>query len=351
LRLRALRVEGLRNLAAVDLRLDAPATLFYGENAQGKTNLLEAVCILGTTRSFRERSAAPLIMDGRERAAVEGEIARSGTEHRLRVEVGIEGRTASRDGRKEPLADYLSRLPVVVLSAEDRALVKGSQKARRDFLDGAAVLERPGYLSQWSSFQRCLGQRNRVLKEYHRGRERELEAWTAAFCESAALVRAARADVASRAAQRLVELGAAEGTAAPLVLRYHPSGGEDLARTLADARGQELGRKCTAAGPQRDGVELLLGGRPLEVYGSSGQVRAALWRLKLARVLMLTEATGEPPVLLLDDVEGELDAFRVREMMAMTRGRAQLFMTATRPLGPEWGGHASYRVVGGSIAA
>jgi len=351
LRLRALRVEGFRNLAAVDLRLEAPATLFYGENAQGKTNLLEAVCILGTTRSFRERSAAPLVMNGRDRACVEGEVARAGAEHRLRVDVGVDGRTATRDGRKEPLAEYLSRLPVVVLSAEDRALVKGSQKARRDFLDGAAVLERPGYLTQWSAFQRCLEQRNRILKEYHRGREKELAAWTEAFCEASLQVRAVRAEVAARAAERLLELGSTERAAEPLVLRYRPSGGEDLAQTLAAARGQELARKCCAAGPQRDGVELLLGGKPLEVYGSSGQVRAALWRLKLARVLMLTEATGEPPVLLLDDVEGELDAFRVREMMAMTRGRAQLFMTATRPLGPEWGGHASYRVVGGAIAA
>lgn len=349
MRLKALRVEGFRNLAAVDLPLGGPATLFYGENAQGKTNLLEAICVLGTTRSFREKSPGPLVMEGREQGAVEGDVARAGTDHRLRVEVGPEGRRATRDGRREPLAQYLSRLPVVVLSAEDRALVKGSQRARRDFLDGAAVLERPAYLGEWTAFQRCLDQRNRVLKEYHRGRQGELEAWTGAFLESAGRVREARAEVAGRARAQLEALRGEGGE--PLSLEYRPSGGEDLAEALRAARGQELARGCSAVGPQRDAVELLLGGRPLEVFGSAGQVRSALWRLKLARVAMLTQATGEPPVLLLDDVEGELDARRVRRMMELTRGRAQLFMTATRPLGPEWGEHAAYRVAGGAVAA
>lgn len=347
MRLKALRVEGFRNLREVELRLQETATLFYGDNAQGKTNLLEAICVLGTTRSFRESSTSPLVMDGRAQAAVEGEVTRAGSEHTLRVDLGPEGRKAARDGRREAMGEYLGRLPVVVLSAEDRALVKGSQKARRDYLDGAALLDRATYLSEWSAFQRALGQRNRILKEYDRSRERELEAWTATFTEAAEKVRAARKSVAEKAQEWLNH----EAMGEVLTLEYHCSGGADLGQTLRERRGQELARGCCAVGPQRDTVELLLQGKPLEVFGSAGQVRSALWRLKLARVQMVAEATGEPPVFLLDDVEGELDALRVREMMEMTRGKAQLFMTATRRLGPEWGEHAAYRVAGGILAA
>ncbi len=344
-----MRVAGFRNLSWVELSFREPATLFYGENAQGKTNLLEAICLLGTARSFREKNGAHLVQEGRERAAVEGEVAHSGAVHTLRVELGPDGKSLTRDGRREAVGSYLPRLPLVVLSAEDRALVKGSQRARRDFLDGAAWMARPAYLSEWSAFQRALGQRNRLLREGSGARRGELDAWTETFCSAAAKVRAARAHAAALSDEALSALGESAGFAEALSLAYRPSGAEDLASELRARRAEELDRRCTIAGPQRDAVEIHMDGRPLEVYGSAGQVRAALWMLKLARVRMLQGAGAEPPLFLLDDAEAELDAPRTRALMEMTRGRAQLFMTATRALGPEWGPHDAYRVRAGAV--
>ncbi len=130
---------------------------------------------------------------------------------------------------------------------------------------------------------------------------------------------------------------------------YEPSGGTDLRRALRQARADEIRRGVGQVGPQRDSVEILLNDRPLASYGSSGQVRTALWLLKLTRVQLLSDREAQPPLFLLDDVEAELDEARVGQMMRLTHGKAQLVMTATRPLDPVWGPLSRFRVEAGQV--
>lgn len=349
MRLSAITVEHFRNLAGSRIHFRGPVTLLYGPNAQGKTNVLEAIYMLGTTRSFRENRAKFLLQEGHDVAKLSGEVACHGASHTMGLELGQRSKRYQRDGSGLPLREYLQSLPVVVLSAEDRGLVDGVPRHRRDFLDGTAVWLRPGYVDTLMEFGRTREQRNRVLKDYRLSASAELAAWTQTFLGLAQDVQKERVKTTAAVNAALVRLTGDLDTGEHLEIVYEPCGGADLAKALREARAEEIRRGAALVGPQRDGVEILLNGRPLASYGSSGQVRSALWLLKLTRVLLLSERDAQPPLFLLDDVEAELDERRVGQMMNLTQGKAQLVMTATRPLDAVWGPLERFRVEAGRV--
>jgi DNA replication and repair protein RecF len=247
------------------------------------------------------------------------------------------------------MQEYLQVLPVVTLSAEDRALIKGEPKARREFLDGTALLARPAYLRTYQQFHRALRQRNEVLKGYNPSRRGELEAWTRTYVDLSVEVHAQRAKAARSLAGHLSDLEHEMERPESVSLEYLPEEG-DLPDLLERDRDSEVRRAHTIHGPHRDAVEIRIGGMPVAAFGSSGQVRTILWMLKLSRLLLIRERDPAPPLFLLDDVESELDARRVREMMRLTEGRAQLFLTATEPLGKGWGNMRRYKVRAGEVS-
>ena len=351
MRLRWLSLEGFRNLHSQRVDFSAPTTLLYGLNAQGKTNVLEAIYMLGTTRSFRDNRLRNLVNEGYETAQVEGEVDNFGVKHTLSLSLTAKGKLYRKNGNATPLSEYLPYLPVVVLSSEDRGLVSGVPRHRRDFLDATSVWRRPSYLNTLFSFGRARIQRNEVLRTYAPKRSAELDAWTKSFLEGAEEIRKERAETARRINGQLQELGQCLQVRERLSIEYRPSGGGDLAEALRRHRDEEIRRGVGLLGPQRDAVEILLNSRPIQAHGSSGQVRTALWLLKLARVQLLAERDSQPPVFLLDDVEVELDEVRIGQMMNLTRGKAQIVMTATKPLEVNWGRMSRFRVEAGRIVA
>jgi DNA replication and repair protein RecF len=350
LRLKGIRVDHFRNLTGSQIQFSGPVTLFYGPNAQGKTNVLEAIYMLGTTRSFRENRLKYLVQEGAPASSVEGDILRHGVRHSLRVDLGVRGKRYERDAASVGLSEYLQMLPVVVLSVEDRGLVEGVPRHRRDFLDGTAVWRRPAYLDTLMSFGRAREQRGTLLKGYSARHASELEAWTDTFCRLGEEVRRERAVTARAVNEMLSRLSKDLEIPERVSVEYRPNGGEDLRKALAAVRGEEIRRGAGLVGPQRDAVEILMDGRPLASYGSGGQVRTALWLLKLTRVQLLHDRDAQPPVFLLDDVEAELDERRIGQMMNLTQGKAQLVMTATRPLESVWGPLNRFRVEAGHIS-
>jgi len=339
-----LGVENFRNLVGPPLSFRRPVTLIYGDNAQGKTNLLEAIYFLGTTKSFRENRIESLVRAGHEGASVSARVMRHGVTHEVEVRVREGRKEFALDRSRVDVSDYLRVLPVVALSAEDRALVKGERKVRRAFLDGTACMVKPGHIKVLMQFGRALRQRNHLLKTSGGFRSPELEAWTETFRELSDRINRERMEAAEGIQAALTHLSGRREGAECLEIRYEPLRGETLRKALESANGEEMRRGFSLKGPHREEVDILLDGRDLSEYGSSGQLRSALWKMKLARVLLIGERDGELPVFLLDDVEAELDAGRVREMMRITEGRAQIFLTATRPLDGGWGKMERYRM-------
>lgn len=349
MRLLGVAAEGFRNLREVRLSFGSPVTVLCGANAQGKTSLLEAVYLLGTTKSFRENRLEPLIRFGVREAFLEGEVRSGGVAHRLSGAVGRKGKRFLLDGREVPLPEYLAVLPVVVHCAEDRGLVKGEPRSRRSLLDAAGILRRPAYLKTVLAFGKVRAQRGALLRNPTRSPE-EVAAWTRPFAELGERVQRERAEVVKALNGLLSEMAAELGMGERLRLVYRPSGGGDLPLALERLREAEWKLGTNLAGPQRDRVEFLLDGRDLEAYGSSGQARTALWMVKLALVLLGSRREEDPPLFLVDDAEAELDERRIEDLLRLTERRAQVILTTTRE-GFRLGGEAEVRrVVEGRVA-
>lgn len=348
MRLFGVAAEGFRNLREVRLTFGCPVTVLCGANAQGKTSLLEAVYLLGTTKSFRENRLDPLIRFGKTEARLEGEVRSGGVAHRLQGNLDRRGKRFLLDGREVPLSEYLAVLPVVVHCAEDRGLVRGEPRSRRSLLDAAGILRRPAYLKTVLAFGKVRAQRGALLRSRSH-RPDEVAAWTRPFVELGERVQRERQEVVEALNGLLSEMASELEAGERLRLVYHPSGGGDLRGALERLREVEERLGTNLAGPQRDRVDFLLDGRELETYGSTGQARTALWMVKLALVLLGSRREEDPPLFLVDDAEAELDERRIKDLLRLTERRAQVILTTVRE-GIFFGGEAEVlRVAEGRI--
>jgi DNA replication and repair protein RecF len=348
-------VRDLRNIHEARLELGPGLNVFMGRNGQGKTSLLEAVGLVARGRSFRTDATASAIRRGAGSLLAGAAASQDGRAADLEVEVDRDpGRRAFRiDGREVRPAEYHGRLDVVVYSSERLRVVYGTMRDRRQFLDRQAAALWPAYRAELRQFERVLAQRNAALE----ARAGDQDAWTERFTDTGARLRARRAAYAAR-----LSAGLAAGYR-PAHEQYEvrvtsPAPDEAAARTALAEELRQLGPRERAAGrslagPQRDGVELLLDGRDAADGASSGQVRSLLLALALAVLQVLREETGRAAVALLDDLDSELDEVRAGALCAEVARRGQAWVTTAhpgwaeslRPLGQ------IYAVSGGAVRA
>jgi DNA replication and repair protein RecF len=342
--LRSLRLFNFRNYAELNLELGPGLNVFVGENAQGKTNLLEAVATLLLTRSPRTSTTAELLRWGTDEAAVDAVLARGGLAEALTLrlrrihESELDGgadsrariaRATSRDGHPIAPRDLIGRWPVVLFWPDDLQLVKSGPEARRRLLDVlVAQLDRAG-ADELIRYRRVLEQRNSLLRRLRSeggGGLDHLSPFDDALVRHGAGIQVARAalirDLAPLAASALAEISASTDS---LDLRYAPhSGGAGderqavagaLRHALVLARAEELARGTTVVGPHRDDLEFLVNGRPARSTASQGQQRSAVLATKIAEVRLVTSRAERTPVLLLDDVLSELDPSRREQLL------------------------------------
>lgn len=368
-----LRLFQFRNYSAMTVSLGPSLNVIAGKNAQGKTNLLEAAATLALTRSPRASTSADLVMWGTDGCAVEGAVTRPGGDCSLslRLERSHESdrfsRSTSVDGKSRPARALLGVCPVVMFWPDDLQLVKAGPDARRRLLDVLLAQLEPRIAAHMSRYRRVLEQRNALL---HRMRAEgrlgaELDGFTQALAFHGGRLVVARArllrELAPRAAAALQELS--EGSE-DLSLEYVASHGvvhddeaqveADLIAALRSRAGEELARGVTVAGPHRDDVSILLGGRAARNAASQGQQRSIVLAIKLAEMRHVTHCTGASPVVMLDDVLSELDHSRRSQLLALltTSGGAQVLVTTTEPLHDlaDVAATRSFTVVGGTVS-
>lgn len=313
--LEALHIRDFRNIAGQDWELAPGLNVLEGENAQGKTNFLEAVYYLANGRSFRGSESENLIRFGRERAELKAAWSHEGLEHRLAMRLTPQGREVEFQGKTiVRLAPVQASLRVLVFTPDSAMLFRSPPQARRRYFDHAIAVQRPGYASLLSRYQRILRQRNQVLE---RGGPPELLAsfdrqWAegalALMRERGAYLEALRGPWARRFQDLLGET---------VDLNWHWAGPlcergaldlEGLLETLEGVRAEERRRGLTLLGPQRDDLAATLGGHPLKEIASQGQQRMLVIALKLAEADLFQAQSGRAPVFLLDDLGSELDA-------------------------------------------
>ena len=376
----ALHLQNFRNYADLTLALSPSLNIFLGPNAQGKTNLLEAVYYASLTHSHRTRQDHDLIRFQKPAALLQLAFSRAGVPSRLDIRIPAQGRRKILlNGQPVRPRELIGTLNTVLFSPEDLALIKGAPAGRRRFLDRELSQASPAYYHELLTYNHLLQQRNTLLKRMHENHSSPtlLDPWDPQLAASAAKIAAKRQD----AVQKLQTLAntmqqSISGDAETLALAYEFHGAEgtptlasvaaENERTCLEApadtmnateavnpavsaasdvtrdlelwynkrlearRSLDILRGVTSVGPHRDDLALTVNGIDLRAYGSQGQQRTGALALKLAELEFLHEETGEYPILLLDDVMSELDAGRRRALLAfLAREKIQTIITAT----------------------
>jgi DNA replication and repair protein RecF len=332
-RLDHLRLRDFRNYAYLDADFGPGFHLFLGNNAQGKTNLLEAIYLLATLRSFRGATGAQMIRFG-AKGYFAGASLSGQTHHDVKLFWSSRTRQITLDGLPvKRLMDYYGLVRAVVFCSEDLLLIKGTSRVRRRFLDLLLAQTEPGYLAVLQRYMQTLKARNALLKQLSPDAA-SIESFTRELIASGNQLRRYRGELVPRFSPLArLACGKIASESDELKLEYSPSVRNDFATELAQSRGHERASRTTVIGPHRDDLSILINDRPAAQFSSEGQKRTLAIALKMAQAEFLSEAQGTPPILLIDDVMGELDVHRRSGFLPLLEKSrqcsGQVFMTCT----------------------
>ncbi len=363
--IRQLSLTNFRNYTRLELTLPARVVLLHGANAQGKTNLLEAIYYLATSRSPHATSDRELInwiADQEEMlpyARLMSEVAQGDRSRQIEIVLQKEPVGGSGNGERTRLRkqirvdkatrramDLVGQINVVLFMPQDMALVDGPPSGRRRYLDVALCQVDPAYCRALSRYNRVLAERNALLRQWHERRRDpdELAYWNEQLVGYGVTIMLRRRDAVIELDQRAARLhhqlsGGAERLRMVYEATLAISPQDDQARLdsayraeLKQYRQREIERGMTLIGPHRDEVRFLVNDQiDLGKFGSRGQQRTAVVALKLAEVDWMRQRTGEWPILLLDEVLSELDAERREFLLAHVNGVEQALITTTDP--------------------
>jgi DNA replication and repair protein RecF len=328
-----LRLRDFRNYARLDMDFLPGFHLLLGDNAQGKTNILEAVYLMATLRSFRGVGGAQMIRHGAKGYFAGGNVTGRG-DHEIKIYWSSRERKLALDGQPvKRLMDYFGVLRTVVFCTEDLQLVKGAARSRRRFLDLLLAQTNPGYLPLLQRYMHTVRARNALLKSRSVD-DTALGSFSDELVKLGnELIRARRELIPkfsplARLAYRRISNDAEE-----LLIEYQPSVKNDFAVELAQSRNRERTYRSTLVGPHRDDLQFLQNEQSAALYGSEGQKRTLAIALKMAQAEFLAGIHGTPPILLIDDVMGELDVKRRSGLLPLLelarKSSGQVFMTCT----------------------
>jgi len=347
-RLIELTLDSFRNYAEASLAF-ADFNVIVGQNAQGKTNLLEAILFLATTKSHRASADEELVREGGESFYVGGTVEDDVVQRRVEIGYVLGGRKQVKlDGKVQAkYSALIGQVKVVFFSPESLSFVKGSPGDRRRFLDVLVSQVRPEYLKTLQDYQTALRQRNETLKQIREGRSSSalIEIWDEPLAASGSALGSMRARVCEelrpvfQRQQAYLTSGSEHGD-----LHYAPnvpiSEAEDETQSrfktqLREELDGDIARGSTSVGPHRDDVFISVNGSDARKYGSQGQQRTLTLAAKLSELEWIRATCGTLPLLLLDDVTSELDEMRTRLLFeALHELPPQVFLTTTR-LEPE----------------
>ncbi|MCF3936849.1 MULTISPECIES: DNA replication/repair protein RecF [Gordonia] len=354
---RELSLREFRSWREIDLTLRPEPTIFVGRNGFGKTNLLEAVGYLGTLRSHRVSTDAPLVHSGSSSATVTGTVENLGRELTVQLQINAEGANkATVNGAPSRRSrDILGILRSVMFAPEDLLLVRGDPSDRRRFIDELVAQRGPRWAAARSDYDRVLRQRSALLKTAGSALRRggsdaesvisTLDVWDGQLADLGGQVTAARIEVLRQLRPHVTESYASIAPhSRPATMRYRAAAGpevvaaddapvsadditEILLTRLRELRDKEIDRGVSLVGPHRDDLDIVLGDEVAKGFASHGESWSLALALRLGSV-ELVRAEGIEPVIMLDDVFAELDAQRRAQLVAFTETAEQLLITA-----------------------
>ncbi len=321
-----LSLRDFRCFSNLELEFHPESTCVIGKNASGKTSLLEAVAVLARLQSPRTNSLVQLVRHGAKGLVTDGYVLG----YHLQFYYSATRRKIALDGveQKSPTA-YLDLIKLVYLANSDIGLIRGPSEIRRRFLDFVSTQLFASYREVLRSYEKALHSRNRCLKMVPH-RPREVNAYSKPLLQFGSQLTMMRTDVLERLEPYLSEsFCAVSDRRERLGLFYHPGATADFEKGLNESAEEESRSMVTVVGPHRDDFQLRLNDKPAELFASEGQQRTIAIALKLAEAKLLELEFGKPPLLLLDDVFGELDTGRRNRLFSALPSRGQRFITTT----------------------
>jgi DNA replication and repair protein RecF len=361
--LEMISAQNFRNLQG-ELSCSNNLNIIFGENGQGKTNWLEAIYLLATTKSFKTGRLQETIKFDEDLAIVRGTVERSAEISRT-LQVALQGNTKSLsiNNKKETVQRFLGQLHAVIFNSDELEIVRGNPEARRKFLDGGIVSIYPPFVQTLTDYNRVIRQKNSLLQSSQdNGFSVEktaelLEPWNEQLVLHATRIHKARLRFVERLNEVLEKkLFDREEVSIRYASSLEDKGDlDDYANLLAERlqiRVQaELAAGYSLIGTHRDDLDILFDGHDLRKYGSSGQQRSALLILQLANLSVYYSQNQEYPLFLLDDIDAELDYKRIGQLLEFLQDKTQTFVTTSKESFLEkFGARAKIFIVSNGIA-
>lgn len=345
MQLNEITLTNYRNYTQLSLDFSPKLNVFVGDNAQGKTNLLESIYVLSLTKSHRSNHEKEIIAWNQDFARIKGLVGKKNSNIELTMIVSSKGKKTKVNGLEQSkLSQYIGHLNVILFAPEDLSLVKGSPQNRRKFLDMEIGQINPKYLYHLSKYQTVLKQRNQYLKKMAFQKKHDplyLDVLNEQLATSGSVVLKQRlyfVQLLEKWANEIHQKISFGKENLAILYKSQMSLTSELSESdiyklllhdLKQAEDKDLNQLTTTVGPHRDDLVFMVNEQNVQTYGSQGQQRTTALSVKLAEIELINEELGEYPILLLDDVLSELDDDRQVQLMEFIDNKLQTFLTTT----------------------
>ena len=351
--IKKIKIKNFRNYESEEINLEKNINIFYGQNAQGKTNIIESIFLCSLGKSFRTKKDKEMIKLNEQNALVEVEYEKSDRDGKIKIEIGNKKNIYLNGIKIKKLSELLGNLNIVIFTPDDINILKGGPQNRRRFLDIMISQLRPNYMHILNLYLKTIEQRNKYLrqiKEEHKD-ENLLEIWDEKLAEYAVKIYEYRKEFIEKIIKKIniIHKNITNGEE-QIKLEYitECDNKEKYLQLLKERRKLDIIKGFTTKGIHRDDFVIYINKKEIKIFGSQGQNRTAMLSLKLAELQVIYDEIGEYPILLLDDFMSELDRTRRKNFLENIEG-TQVIITGTEKLDIENLKYLEYNVSNGKV--
>lgn len=351
--IKKININNFRNYLKQEIKLEENINLFFGENAQGKTNIIEAIFLSSMGKSFRAKKDKEMIKLETEKAEVEIEYQKSDRDGKIKIEIGNRKNIYLNGIKLKKLSELLGNINIVIFTPDDIQILKGVPQNRRRFLDIMISQLKPNYMYAINLYSNVLEQRNNYLRQIREENKDEnlLDIWDEKLAEYAITIYKYRNEYMNKVKEKIKKIHAEiTNQKEEIEIEYNSEckTKDEYLKLLKERRKLDIIKGFTTKGIHRDDFVIYIDKKPISIYGSQGQNRTAILSLKLAELNIVKEEIGENPILLLDDFMSELDEKRIKSFLEKIEN-TQVIITCTEKIEVENKNILIYNVKEGCI--
>ena len=331
--IKKIKINNFRNYKNQEINLEKNINIFYGENAQGKTNIIEAIFLSSMGKSFRAKKDKEMIMLGEEKSNIEIEYEKTDRDGKIKIELGNKKIVYINGIKIKKLSELLGKVNVVIFTPDDINILKGGPQNRRRFLDIMISQLKPNYMYNLNLYLKTIEQRNNYLRQIRDERKSEelLDIWDEKLIEYAEKIYNYRKEFIDKIQEKILNIHKEITDNKELIKIDYKSDCEDKEKyhkLLKERRKLDIIKGYTTKGIHRDDFSIYINDKDLSIYGSQGQHRTTILSLKMSELDIIYDEIGEYPILLLDDFMSELDEKRRNHLLEKIEN-IQVIITCT----------------------